>query len=65
MSTEASVTGIPHASIADDVYNGMFIPKGAAIISNATYVQWSELSSPSVTKPRASTQSSQHGRERT
>ncbi|KAF9002130.1 cytochrome P450 [Cyathus striatus] len=28
-------SGIPHCSSADDVYNGMFIPKGTVIIPNA------------------------------
>ncbi|KAG5734865.1 O-methylsterigmatocystin oxidoreductase [Termitomyces sp. T112] len=27
--------GVPHYSIEDDVYNGMFIPKGSIIIANA------------------------------
>lgn len=26
-----SSLGIPHASVADDVYNGMFIPKGTTV----------------------------------
>lgn len=26
--------GIPHRSMADDVYNGMFIPKGSVVIAN-------------------------------
>lgn len=29
-----SPLGIPHASIADDVYKGMFIPKGTTIYQN-------------------------------
>ncbi|KAK4105144.1 cytochrome P450 [Parathielavia hyrcaniae] len=29
-----SLLGIPHASIADDVYDGMFIPKRTAVYSN-------------------------------
>lgn len=29
-----SSLGIPHASVADDVYNGMFIPKGTVIYPN-------------------------------
>ncbi|EKM54608.1 uncharacterized protein PHACADRAFT_197041 [Phanerochaete carnosa HHB-10118-sp] len=35
--------GIPHASTADDVYNGMYIPKGATIISNATAIATDEM----------------------
>ncbi|OJJ32368.1 hypothetical protein ASPWEDRAFT_117096 [Aspergillus wentii DTO 134E9] len=27
-------TGVPHASIADDIYQGYFIPKGSVIIAN-------------------------------
>jgi len=27
-------TGIPHRSMEDDVYNGMFIPKGSIIVAN-------------------------------
>ncbi|KAF9002128.1 putative O-methylsterigmatocystin oxidoreductase [Cyathus striatus] len=30
----ATPSGIPHRSIADDVYNGTFIPKGTVIIAN-------------------------------
>lgn len=29
-----SPLGIPHASVADDVYNGMFIPKGTIVYQN-------------------------------
>ena len=29
-----SPLGIPHASVADDVYNGMFIPKGTIVYPN-------------------------------
>ena len=29
--------GIPHYSTADDIYRGMFIPKGSTVIANATY----------------------------
>ena len=29
--------GIPHLTTADDVYRGMFIPKGSTVIANATY----------------------------
>ncbi|KAF9002124.1 cytochrome P450 [Cyathus striatus] len=28
-------SGVPHRSITDDVYNGMFIPKGTVVIANA------------------------------
>ncbi|KAF8885565.1 cytochrome P450 [Gymnopilus junonius] len=27
-------TGIPHCSMEDDIYNGMFIPKGSVIVAN-------------------------------
>ncbi|KAI9433755.1 cytochrome P450 [Lactarius indigo] len=30
--------GIPHTSTEDDVYNGLFIPKGAVVVVNAWYV---------------------------
>jgi cytochrome P450 len=30
--------GIPHRSIADDEYRGMFIPKGSLVIGNVWYV---------------------------
>lgn len=30
--------GVPHRSIADDEYRGMFIPKGSVVIANAWYV---------------------------
>lgn len=29
-----SPLGIPHASVADDIYNGMFIPKGTVVYPN-------------------------------
>ena len=31
--------GLPHQLKADDVYNGMFIPKGSIIIANSRYVE--------------------------
>ncbi|KAF9002155.1 cytochrome P450 [Cyathus striatus] len=31
----AAPSGIPHRSVAEDVYNGMFIPKGTIVIANA------------------------------
>lgn len=30
-----SPLGVPHRSLKDDVYNGMFIPKGSFVIANA------------------------------
>ena len=30
----------PHVSSRDDVYNGMFIPKGSIVISNIRYEFW-------------------------
>ncbi|TCD70033.1 hypothetical protein EIP91_005285 [Steccherinum ochraceum] len=36
--------GVPHAVIQDDVYNGMFIPKGTTIIPNA----WAMLHDPEI-----------------
>jgi cytochrome P450 len=29
-----SPLGIPHASVADDIYDGMFIPKGTIVYPN-------------------------------
>lgn len=37
----AVLGGTPHASIADDVYNGMFIPKGSTVYANLAYVYYS------------------------
>ncbi|KAG5636390.1 hypothetical protein H0H81_008224 [Sphagnurus paluster] len=34
--------GIPHLSMEDDVYKGMFIPKGSTIIANARGMSWDE-----------------------
>lgn len=34
--------GLPHAALEDDEYNGLFIPRGAMIISNF----WCEKSNP-------------------
>jgi len=31
------VTGLPHRVMKDDVYEGMFIPKGATVIPNTRY----------------------------
>jgi hypothetical protein len=31
-------TGLPHEVMVDDVYNGMFIPKGSVILANARCV---------------------------
>jgi Cytochrome P450 len=39
-----SPLGIPHASIADDVYNGMFIPKGTIVYPNV----WAMMHDPKV-----------------
>ena len=30
--------GVPHKAMADDYYDGMFIPKGATVIANSRYV---------------------------
>jgi hypothetical protein len=30
--------GLPHSVMEDDVYKGMFIPKGAIILANALFV---------------------------
>lgn len=32
------VAGIPHSTMQDDIYNGMFIPKGTMVFANALYV---------------------------
>lgn len=29
-----SLQGVPHRSLEDDIYNGMFIPKGSVVIAN-------------------------------
>ena len=29
--------GLPHRSLDDDIYNGMFIPKGSLVIANMRY----------------------------
>ncbi|GJE94425.1 cytochrome P450 [Phanerochaete sordida] len=34
--------GIPHATVADDVYKGMFIPKGSTVIFNAKAIAMDE-----------------------
>jgi len=34
--------GVPHRSIEDDVYNGMFIPKHSMVISNIRAMTWDE-----------------------
>lgn len=33
--------GLPHRVMADDVYNGMFIPKGAIIFANTRLISCS------------------------
>ena len=30
-----NLTGIPHSTMQDDIYNGMFIPKGTMVFANA------------------------------
>ena len=35
----SEATGIPHRVMEDDVYQGMFIPKGATIVANARSVR--------------------------
>jgi hypothetical protein len=37
--TDELAPGVPHLSLEDDIYNGMFIPKGSVVIANAGYVQ--------------------------
>jgi hypothetical protein len=34
------IVGLPHRTLEDDVYKGMFIPKGAIVFVNAWYVQF-------------------------
>ena len=36
MLTEV-LSGVPHLVMQDDVYKGMFIPKGSVVIANALY----------------------------
>lgn len=31
-------TGVPHRSTEDDIYKGMFIPKGSLVIANTRYI---------------------------
>ncbi|KAG6826632.1 hypothetical protein H0H87_006846, partial [Tephrocybe sp. NHM501043] len=35
-------SGVPHRSLDDDVYDGMFIPKGSIIIANIRGMTWDE-----------------------
>ena len=35
--TEVILSGIPHLVMQDDIYKGMFIPKGSVVIANALY----------------------------
>lgn len=37
--------GIPHVSTEDDIYKGMFIPKGSLVLANTRYVLFSQLRS--------------------
>ncbi|KAI0092994.1 cytochrome P450 [Irpex rosettiformis] len=34
--------GLPHRSVADDVYNGMHIPKGSIVFANTRSLTWDE-----------------------
>ena len=34
--------GIPHRSLQDDVYNGMFIPAGSIVFANIRGMGWHE-----------------------
>lgn len=36
--TVDSYAGIPHSTMQDDTYNGMFIPKGTMVFANVWYV---------------------------
>ncbi|KAG6831246.1 hypothetical protein H0H87_005812 [Tephrocybe sp. NHM501043] len=38
----AAPSGVPHRSMEDDVYNGMFIPRGSIIIPNTRGMTWDE-----------------------
>lgn len=35
------LAGVPHRSLEDDVYEGMFIPKGSILIANTRYLECS------------------------
>lgn len=35
--------GVPHRVVEDDMYNGIFIPKGATMIANLRQVSYSNL----------------------
>ncbi|KAF9463048.1 cytochrome P450 [Collybia nuda] len=50
---DASSTSIPHRSLADDIYNGMFIPKGSIVIANTRAITLDErvYSNPHVFNP--------------
>jgi len=37
------ISGVPHCSQEDDVYEGMFIPKGSIIIPNTRYFDYHEF----------------------
>lgn len=39
MSPTNYTTGIPHSAMKDDVYNGLFIPKGSIMIANIWYAR--------------------------
>lgn len=34
--------GVPHRSLEDDIYNGMFIPAGSIIFANIRGMGWNE-----------------------
>jgi len=42
----AIIGGQPHASIAEDVYNGMYIPKGSTVIANLSAIHSNEKDFP-------------------
>lgn len=65
LSYVASISGIPHRVIEDDVYKGMFIPKGSLIFANTRGIAMNEATyhDPSSFKPSRYLPKSKGGQE--